>query len=104
MPNSTVLRGSISCAGYYDGPENVALKVVWDEDIDSLRYEAELYKTSLAPLQGTVVPKFVGFYVGESESGTSLGCLVLEYCGSPLKETLRCQPMEFRCVSGFAGS
>lgn len=50
--------------------------------------EASFYKQELVPLQGTVVPKFYGFYEGEA-SGGIIGCLLLErYTAMPKSQNV----------------
>ncbi|KAI1793973.1 hypothetical protein LXA43DRAFT_870193, partial [Ganoderma leucocontextum] len=48
--------------------------------------EARLYEQELVPLQGAVVPRFLGFFrgfVGKNE----VGCTILEWCGGgPIRE------------------
>ncbi|TBU34483.1 hypothetical protein BD311DRAFT_650270 [Dichomitus squalens] len=65
----------------------VALKwVVGASNLGGMKREARLYEKELAPLQGTVVPRFFGFFrgfIGDVE----VGCIVLEWCGGePIKE------------------
>ncbi|KAL4258165.1 Protein kinase domain-containing protein [Pleurotus pulmonarius] len=50
--------------------------------------EASFYKQELVPLQGTVVPKFYGFYEGEACGGI-IGCLLLErYTAMPKSQNV----------------
>jgi len=44
-----------------------------------LSREAEFYANELCHLQGTVVPKYFGFFRGKT-NGDDFGCLLLEYC------------------------
>lgn len=55
-------------------------------DLSRLKYEAKLYAdpNHLLPLQGSVVPRFLGYYECEFElegRDVLLGCMLLEYCG-----------------------
>ena len=66
----------------------VALKwVVGASNLGGMKREARLYEKELAPLQGTVVPRFFGFFrgfIGDVE----VGCIILEWCGGePIWET-----------------
>ncbi|KAJ6535938.1 hypothetical protein DFH09DRAFT_1402171 [Mycena vulgaris] len=61
----------------------VALKIArGKEAVDDMEREAGFYEQQLKGLQGTVVPKCYGFYATKV-NGTSLGCLLLEYCSGP---------------------
>lgn len=58
---------------------------------EKLAREADIYTNELRHLQGTVVPKFYGFYKGKVD-GIDLGCMILEYCsGLPVWD-----PREFK--------
>ena len=62
-------------------PLGVAIK--WgrgNPNLQTLAHEFHLYDGDLKPLQGTVVPRCFGFYVGHIED-QEIGCLVLEWCG-----------------------
>lgn len=50
-----------------------------DQEMHSLSREAEFYENELKHLQGTVVPRSLGFFRGK-ECGIDVGCLLLEYC------------------------
>ncbi|KAJ6551656.1 hypothetical protein B0H19DRAFT_1031018 [Mycena capillaripes] len=67
----------------------VALKVArGKEEVEEMEWEAGFYEHQLKDLQGTVVPKCYGFYTAKVH-GTSLGCLLLEYCSGPPVEPER---------------
>lgn len=65
---------------------DVALKFALRDDfIDDLEKEASAYIGALEPLQGTVVPRFYGFYTGMDEDGQSIACVMLEHSGECLR-------------------
>lgn len=67
-------------------PKDVAVKWARDQDtVNELRYEAELYTTNLRPLQGTVVPRFYGFFSAKVD-GSEVGCIILEWCENNFPE------------------
>ncbi|GJE87009.1 hypothetical protein PsYK624_030920 [Phanerochaete sordida] len=57
--------------------------------LSMLNMEAQLYATNLKNLQGTVVPRFYGFYVGTWKDlggeDNLLGCILLEDCGESIQ-------------------
>ncbi|KAH9950919.1 hypothetical protein B0H21DRAFT_720424 [Amylocystis lapponica] len=60
-------------------PIDVAVK--WargKKGVDKLRYEAATYQDYLEPIQGTVVPRFYGFYTATVDR-VEVACLVLEW-------------------------
>ncbi|KAL6304783.1 hypothetical protein BKA93DRAFT_825403 [Sparassis latifolia] len=59
--------------------QDVAVKWVRGEQaVRRLEHEAKLYNEKLAPLQGTVVPRFYGFFSAVIQ-GINVGCIVLEW-------------------------
>ncbi|KAH9940238.1 hypothetical protein B0H21DRAFT_755126 [Amylocystis lapponica] len=46
-----------------------------------LRREAVMYCEQLKELQGRVVPKFYGFYQGETVKTKLMGCIITRFCG-----------------------
>lgn len=50
-----------------------------------LEFEARAYQEMLVQLQGTVIPKFYGYYTGQVGLD-SIGCIVLQDCGDALNE------------------
>ena len=70
------------------GFREVALKwVVGAERMAGVKREASLYDNELRPLQGTVVPRFYGFFKGII-GDVEVGCIVLEWCsGPPIKDS-----------------
>jgi hypothetical protein len=76
--------------------EIIVVKVAFSPDeVMLLNREAEFYSNELRDLQGTVVPKFFGFFRGKVD-GADFGCLLLEYCSgrAPVWDML-----EFKYVS-----
>lgn len=62
---------------------SVAVKIAeTDEDIDALKHEAQLYETSLAPLQGTVVPRYYGYFSGRFQED-KIAVILLQLCTGP---------------------
>ncbi|TDL28045.1 hypothetical protein BD410DRAFT_341327 [Rickenella mellea] len=60
--------------------------------IVDLQYEASLYANELRPLQGDVVPRCYGFFVGTLPGSHAIfSCLILEYCSGELPAS----PIEF---------
>ncbi|TFY77206.1 hypothetical protein EWM64_g6806 [Hericium alpestre] len=54
--------------------------------------EASLYNGKLRHLQGKYIPVCHGYFVGDTSEGPA-GCLLLAYCGEPVKDMLtRVQP------------
>lgn len=93
---------SIAYSSSYNGPRDVVCKVSYG-DIDLLKHEAEVYTSNLAPLQGIVVPRSVGLFLGEPKGfGELVACLVLEYCGDSLDDWLGNYSMDFRYVLLFS--
>lgn len=75
-------------------PLRVAIK--WgrgNPNLQTLAHELHLYDGDMKSLQGTVVPRCFGLYVGFIE-GQEIGCLILEWCGG---ETPR-GPFELKYV------
>lgn len=72
-------------------------------DLSRLKHEAKLYAdpNHLLPLQGSCVPRFLGYYACELawEGGYILvGCMLLEYCG-PLVPTRLLYEKEMKYVT-----
>ncbi|KAK0463979.1 uncharacterized protein EV420DRAFT_1117954 [Desarmillaria tabescens] len=71
-PHSIVYRANL--AGL-----NVVLKFSTNEQsFEDLTREADVYQGPLAPVQGSLIPRFHGYYKNERQ-----GCLILEDCGKP---------------------
>lgn len=73
-------------------PEDSTLEVVCklvygNRQIRRLQTEADYYCNELKRAQGEYVPIFRGFYEGETDQGLT-ACLVLDYCGEPLRTCL----------------
>ncbi|KAH8104908.1 hypothetical protein DFH11DRAFT_1550722 [Phellopilus nigrolimitatus] len=79
---SSIYRATIPTHG------NVVLKFHLEEyrSMDDLREEASLYTGQLKDLQGTVIPRYHGLYVGGDESQEQFVCIVLEDCGDPPRD------------------
>lgn len=75
----------------------VALKFALRDDfIDDLKKEAVVYNNLLVQLQGTVVPKYYGFYTGLDEDGQPVACLMLEHYGECLQRQFEDLPLDTR--------
>ncbi|KAF8654890.1 hypothetical protein AX16_003319 [Volvariella volvacea WC 439] len=81
----------------------LALKFALREDlIDDLIQEANAYAGPLKPLQGAVVPRCYGLFLGTYddeegvEGGQSIGCLALEYFGENIRVQFRGLPLDSR--------
>ena len=62
-------------------PTDVALRwATGMKNIDWLLKEAHFYENELKAVQGTVVPRFYGFYVGKV-GAVDIGCTLVEWCG-----------------------
>lgn len=74
--HSTVYRGSA-------GTVNLVVKM-WHEPKfsgEDFCSEAKAYEIELSSLQGTVIPKFYGYYKGMDHEKSNVSCIVLEDCG-----------------------
>lgn len=60
--------------------QKVAIKIAYNNELSNLQKEANFYGKELLGLQGTVVPRCLGFFRGQDEMGGFIGCLILEYC------------------------
>lgn len=58
----------------------VALKFAVGNNILALKREGAFYEKELLGLQGTVVPRFYGFFHGTYED-EEIACMALEWCG-----------------------
>ncbi|KII85345.1 hypothetical protein PLICRDRAFT_178434 [Plicaturopsis crispa FD-325 SS-3] len=61
-----------------------------------LENEAMAYRGKLKPLQGTVVPRYLGLYKATKKTGEVLGCMVLEDCGDAVEVPFCELPLEHR--------
>ncbi|KAH9940246.1 hypothetical protein B0H21DRAFT_582246 [Amylocystis lapponica] len=80
----------------HSGSANIYLAIVNDDNrvvckvsfesrkVDRVRHEAGIYETFKA-LQGDLIPRCYGYYEQKDERRGLRGCLVLEYCGSPIE-------------------
>ncbi|KAJ3547333.1 hypothetical protein NM688_g5413 [Phlebia brevispora] len=94
MGHSEVYRGDLKKEGD-EVAEEIVCKLVEGDGVLSLRSEAILYESTLKPLQGRDVPRFIGFYCGVSQlSERPIACLLLEYCGNCLRGDFLDHPME----------
>lgn len=78
-------------------------------DLSRLKHEAKLYAdpNHLLPLQGSCVPRFLGYYECEfvwEGRDVLLGCMLLEYCGVRVPPRLQCESRKVKCASGIASS
>ncbi|KAJ3547336.1 hypothetical protein NM688_g5415 [Phlebia brevispora] len=94
--NSEVYRGQLKGEGD-EMVQDVVCKLVERDGVLSLKSEADLYETTLKPLQGTDVPEFIGFFYGISPlSERPTACMLLQYCGNDLQEDFTEHPIELR--------
>ncbi|KAF8058189.1 hypothetical protein FPV67DRAFT_1676445 [Lyophyllum atratum] len=92
-------RSTIYAATLDHDRSRVVLKLGLDlQSVEDLTQEANHYVIALKDLQGTVVPRFYGFYEGRcaNHSRRRVGCLVLEYCGEPLVGKFKDLPLDER--------
>lgn len=95
--HTTVFRGELTVAGYMK-PMDVVIKIdIFDPHSESLINEAKLYTTKLHDLQGIVVPLYYGIYHAKFGSN-DVTCLVLQYCGRPVKNLFTKLDKDFKCA------
>ncbi|KAH8111279.1 hypothetical protein DFH11DRAFT_626465 [Phellopilus nigrolimitatus] len=76
---------------------NVVLKFYLEENsIADLKREAAVYTGQLRDLQGVVIPRYYGLYVGGNEGECGFACIVLEDCGECLKDLFEKHSIEER--------
>lgn len=75
----------------------VVCKIAYGNALKKVAKEAKIY-TKLRDLQRRKVPRSYGLFGCRGESGL-LACLMLEYCGEPLKGGFISQPREIKCAS-----
>ncbi|KAJ7632723.1 hypothetical protein FB45DRAFT_913289 [Roridomyces roridus] len=92
--DSPVFRGF----GSLQGSETVlALKFAMREDlIDALKEESRVYSGALHSLQGSVIPRCFGLYVGVGEEDQQIGCLVLEHFGECIQQPFSFLPLDLK--------
>ncbi|KAF8075349.1 hypothetical protein FPV67DRAFT_1728604 [Lyophyllum atratum] len=91
--DSTVYAASLE---HHQSP--VVLKLALGlQALEDLTQEANHY-AKLTAVQGTIIPRFYGFYEGRcaSHSRRRVGCLVLEYCGEPVVGKFKDLPLNER--------
>ncbi|TFY75119.1 hypothetical protein EWM64_g8891 [Hericium alpestre] len=60
-----------------------------------IAHEAALYNGKLRHLQGVYIPICHGYFVGDAD-GESTGCLLVAYCGEPIREMFMRLPPTFK--------
>jgi len=106
LKNTSWLRGQSIMRGTLSSPRGtfdvVAKLGTTTNTIDALRKELTYYQ-KLRHLQGDCIPKCFGYFFSPSEDQT-FGCLVLEYCGRPIRSIYDSQsdiPFALRCALSF---
>ncbi len=96
--NTEVYRGTLSVDGRRHRNANVVCKLARGKSsVETLHREADLYRGTLAPLQGRYIPTYVGLFGREAEGGET-ACLVLTYEGVVMQQSLYTSTIDFRCV------
>jgi hypothetical protein len=81
LRGQSIMRGTLSSSR---GTFDVVAKLGTTTDtIDALRKELAFYE-NLRDLQGDCIPKCFGYFFSLSEE-EAFGCLILEYCGRPIR-------------------
>ncbi|TFY75120.1 hypothetical protein EWM64_g8893 [Hericium alpestre] len=90
-----VYRGKLTLSS--DGPPlDVVCKIGFGKKAkDRVAHEASLYNGKLRHLQGVYIPICHGYFVGDAD-GESTGCLLVAYCGEPIREMLMRLPPTFK--------
>ncbi|KAF8058186.1 hypothetical protein FPV67DRAFT_1428579 [Lyophyllum atratum] len=81
--HSTVYAATLD--SHHLSPVVLKLALSW-QSLEDLKKEADHYANALKDVQGSVVPRFRGLYEGRcvNHDRRRIGCLVLEYCGTPV--------------------
>ena len=93
------LEDSLVYGGILSEPNQPDMKVVCkyvQGDISAALWEAELYTTKLAHLQGQDVPRFYGLFGSQVAYDPPVACMVVEYCGRTVPGWLGDHPMDLR--------
>ena len=81
LRGQSIMRGTLSSnRGDFDV---VAKLATTTNAINALKKELGFYQ-KLRHLQGDCVPKFFGYFFSPSED-QAFGCLIIEYCGKPIR-------------------
>ncbi|KAH9956003.1 hypothetical protein BC827DRAFT_1271207 [Russula dissimulans] len=87
LENTSWVRGQSIMRGTLSSPRGtfdvVAKLGTTPDTIDALRKELVFYQ-KLRDLQGDCIPKCFGYFFSLSEE-RAFGCLILEYCGKPIR-------------------
>jgi len=106
LSNTSWLKGQSIMRGTLTSPRGTFVVVAklgtTSDGIKDLKEEFTFYQ-KLRRLQGDCIPRCFGYFFTVSEDQT-FGCLVLEYCGKPLRSTYDSQgdipsALRYRCTS-----
>ncbi|TFY66110.1 hypothetical protein EVG20_g4975 [Dentipellis fragilis] len=84
---SEIYRGRLFNSSSSDSKgRDVVCKMAYGKrTIDLLKNEIKIYEGRLRHLQGVYIPVCHGYFLGESQEGRT-SCLILDYCGEPIKK------------------
>ena len=106
LKNTSWLRGQSIMRGTLSSPRGtfdvVAKLGTTTNTIGARRKEFTCYQ-KLRHLQGDCIPKCFGYFFSPSED-QKFGCLILEYCGRPMRSIYDSQgdiPFALRCALSF---
>ncbi|TFY77737.1 hypothetical protein EWM64_g6275 [Hericium alpestre] len=90
-----VYRGELTLSSD-EPPLDVVCKIGFGRKAkDRVSHEASMYTGKLSHLQGECIPHCHGYFEGGTDEGPT-GCIVLAYCGEPIKEMLGYLPDKFK--------
>lgn len=96
--HTTVFRGQLAAEDGSMDPVDAIIKIdMFDPHPEGLINEAKFYTKKLNDLQGLVIPLYYGIYQAIFGSD-NVTCLVLQYCGKPVKELFRDLDLKFKYV------
>ncbi|KAI9057567.1 hypothetical protein FKP32DRAFT_1681425 [Trametes sanguinea] len=90
-----VFRVNVSSEAFQEPRQLICKVALGRRWFTPLQDEALLYEGKLKPLQGTVVPRYYGFFAGDTYKGKT-GIMILEDCGQPASGFIYHQPFWFR--------
>jgi hypothetical protein len=82
LRGQSIMRGTLSSVR---GDFDVVAKLGnTTNTINALKKELEFYQ-KLRHLQGDCIPKCFGYFFSPSEDQAAFGCLIIDYCGKPIR-------------------